>query len=38
MKKAMHATRPEDNPAPVERRDQFTPNDRPAPAPQPLQR
>ena len=35
----MYATRPEDNPAPVERRDRFNPNDRrPTPAPQPPQR
>jgi len=39
MKKAMHATRPDDNPAPVERRDGFRPQDRPRPsAPQQPQR
>lgn len=31
----MYATRPEDNPAPIERRDHFTPHDRPMPAPAP---
>lgn len=38
MMKAMRATRPEDNPAPVERREKFTPQDRPTPPPQPPQR